>query len=135
MRANTRRAFEAWAIGKSYKGSSSVTTDGTTIFSYATPIVTRVGVKGEGEVVVVNMTGYSVTTTQDQNALRVLCEQTYGDTVEIVDNAAELYRGVSRDRLVSRAMEQRAERLLGETMNTIRANVEAGRPLYEGVLA
>lgn len=71
MRKNTQDTFKAWRNGKSFKaGGAAVWTDGKEIFSYSTPIVTV-----KGNVVTLNNTRYSVTTTCQQNGLAVLLTQ------------------------------------------------------------
>jgi hypothetical protein len=71
MRKNTQQVFQSWFAGKSNRLHNSISTDGTTIFSYSTPIVIR---KNENKVEF-NLQKYSVTTTRQQNSLRILLDQ------------------------------------------------------------
>lgn len=71
MRVNTSKALAAFLAGKSARPAASVWTDGERIYSYGTCIVERIG----GGLALFNETRYSVTTTRQQNALRVALEQ------------------------------------------------------------
>lgn len=65
MRVNCRKALAAWKAGKAKRAADSVWTDGESIYSYATCIVTR---DADGTPIV-NRTRYSTTTSQHQTAL------------------------------------------------------------------
>ena len=64
MRKNCQRTLAAWRTGKSLRAAQSIWTDGETIFSYGTALVT-----GRGDQTILNRTTYSSTTSQHQNAL------------------------------------------------------------------
>lgn len=84
MRKNTANVvtkFEANLPVPRRTGKDSIWTDGQTIFSYGTPILTRVS----RSIVVFNTTKYSVTTTIHQNALAAYFARN-GYTVWTVDN-------------------------------------------------
>jgi hypothetical protein len=66
MRKNTQQAVKAWRAGKALRPAQSVWTDGTTIFSYGTALLTR---RADG-MLVMNLTKYSRTTTVHQNGLK-----------------------------------------------------------------
>lgn len=71
MRKNTREVLKAW-IAKEAKGNrgESISTDGTTIYSYNTAIVGRIPVVGMEEVgITINTTKYSPTTSNQQNSI------------------------------------------------------------------
>ena len=68
MRKGTQNVYKAWTEFKRLRSQDSVWTDGTTIYSYATPIVWRMG---DGSVMM-NVARYSVTTSCHQNGLRFL---------------------------------------------------------------
>lgn len=65
MRKNTQAVMRAWRESKSARHGQSISTDGETIYSYSTAIVTRHNGK-----IIVNDTRYSVTTTQQQNSIK-----------------------------------------------------------------
>lgn len=65
MRVNCTQALRAWRKGKALRPAQSIWTDGETIFSYGTALVTK---RADGTVVL-NRTRYSVTTTIHQNTL------------------------------------------------------------------
>lgn len=67
MRANARKALTAWETGKRWRGAESIWSDGVSIWSYRTELVTR---DAEGRVLL-NVTRYSPTTSRHQNALAV----------------------------------------------------------------
>lgn len=69
MRKNTQNVFNAWLNGRSEKGQDSVWTDGSTIYSYNTPILWY----NENQAVVINNQRYSVTTTVHQRGIQVIC--------------------------------------------------------------
>jgi hypothetical protein len=64
MRKNTEQVINAFLCGES-KNLHSIKTDGTTIFSYDTAILTR----GKNGYVIYNGTRYTNTTSQQQNAI------------------------------------------------------------------
>ena len=64
MRVNASRALAAWKQGREWRGARSIWTDGVSIYSYATELVVRCG-----DVVALNVTKYSPTTSTHQNAL------------------------------------------------------------------
>lgn len=71
MRKNTVDTFKAWQAGRKFKGGgSAVWTDGVDVWSYGTRII-----RVEGNDVHFNVRRYSVTTSNHQNALRVLMAQ------------------------------------------------------------
>lgn len=92
MRKNCAQVLDAWNNGRACSPAQSIWTDGVTIYSYSTAIVT-------GRVrPIVNMTKYSVTTSTHQNAIvRGLGH------VEIVDG---LPAGVDRQDLIDAAERQ-----------------------------
>ena len=65
MRANARKALTAWEAGKRWRGAESIWSDGVSIWSYRTEIMTR---DADGRVLL-NVTRYSPTTSRHQNAL------------------------------------------------------------------
>lgn len=74
MRQNTQKAFNAWNVGKVYRApgrnGSPIWTDGRSIYSYSTPILQRADdAVGPARL---NVSRYSVTTSQQQNGLRSL---------------------------------------------------------------
>lgn len=64
MRVNASKALAAWEQGREWRGARSIWTDGMSIYSYATELVARCG-----DVVALNVTKYSPTTSTHQNAL------------------------------------------------------------------
>lgn len=70
MRKNTKEVFYAWRQGKSSRGQRSIWTDGRTIFSYDTPILTPC--VDPAEPPRLNLTKYSVTTTVHQRGIEYL---------------------------------------------------------------
>ena len=74
MRQNTQKAFSAWNAGRNYRApgrnGSPIWTDGRSIYSYTTPILQRPDESSEP--VRLNVSKYSVTTSQQQNGLRSL---------------------------------------------------------------
>ena len=66
MRKNTARVLAAWRAGKDDRRDRSVWTDGRTVYSYATAIMTR----DDNGRIVFNATKYSPTTTNHQNGIR-----------------------------------------------------------------
>lgn len=66
MRQNVKQAYTAWAAGKALRPAVSIWTDGKTIWSYQTAIVTR----DSRGVVHFNNTAYSTTTRTQQNSLQ-----------------------------------------------------------------
>jgi hypothetical protein len=66
VRKNTRLALAAYNAGKAARPAESIWTDGDTIYSYRTALLTRLPDGRE----VFNGTRYSVTTTIHQNAIR-----------------------------------------------------------------
>jgi hypothetical protein len=80
MRKNVQEVFDAWTVGRELRKTQSIWTDGDNIFSYGTAIATF------GEYVdeaVLNVTKYSPTTSNHQNALRVLMERIDYNIVEV----------------------------------------------------
>lgn len=71
MRKGTVETFNAWLAGKSRHPRASVWTNGETVYSYGTPILVKRDDKG----LCLNITRYSVTTTNHQNGLRQLLTQ------------------------------------------------------------
>ena len=69
MRKGTMRVFEAWKAGKPDNRQNSIWTDGGTVYSYGTAILTHGEYLNE---VALNRTTYSKTTTTHQNGLAVL---------------------------------------------------------------
>ena len=69
MRKNTQEVFDAWKESRTCKKSTSIWTESGTgeIWSYATLIVKRYH-----DMVILNKTKYSVTTTNQQNGLHSL---------------------------------------------------------------
>lgn len=86
-RKNVTRAFEAWYRGKSFgKEGDSVWSNGSRIYSYRTWLVDKnIGSGGESDEVLLNVTKYSSTTTQQQNSLRLFLRQSGINAVEIDD--------------------------------------------------
>jgi hypothetical protein len=69
MRKNTRQVIEAFRKGVSKRPCDAIWTDGEDIYSYDTCLVARVRSKVGPQVLVYNLTQYSITTTIHQNAL------------------------------------------------------------------
>jgi hypothetical protein len=58
--------------------SRSIWTDGETVYSYGTALLTRINEEGRGDCeLIFNATKYSVTTSRQQNDLRELMEENY----------------------------------------------------------
>lgn len=72
MRKNTARVLRAWSHGKADKRDAAIWTDGRNVYSYGTCIAAPLSTSplGPFEVVVLNATKYSVTTTIHQNGVR-----------------------------------------------------------------
>ena len=70
MRKNLGVVFDAWRHRRPCHLTGSCWTDGTTLYSYNTAILTRAG---DGQVIL-NGTTYSKTTSEQQNALRAVLE-------------------------------------------------------------
>jgi hypothetical protein len=84
MRKNTLEVFGAWMQGRERKrGRMSIWTDGETVYSYGTALLTRTE---DGELIF-NATKYSVTTSCQQNNLRELMEENYLHPV-VIENVA-----------------------------------------------
>lgn len=90
MRVNTRRTLEAWRKGKRLRFCDSIWTDGWSIYSYGTCLVTWLN--SDDDAVIFNNTKYSMTTSIHQGALRGALT----GKIWAVDN---LPRGVSALRL------------------------------------
>lgn len=73
MRKNCEAVYAAWHAGHAHHAAPAIWTDGTTIYSYTTAIVTRPDAESlmpiPAERVVVNRTRYSPTTSIHQSAL------------------------------------------------------------------
>jgi hypothetical protein len=69
MRKGTQKVFEAWRNGKHLRKQESIWTNGRTIFSYQTPIVSTENCR-----TTFNARKYSVTTSTHQNGLRFLLD-------------------------------------------------------------
>lgn len=96
MRKNCQQTVKAFDNDKARKPAESIWTDGETIFSYRTALLTFV----PGTGYILNRTTYSVTTTIHQNALRV----EYRDqTVHEVDG---LRQGATRQELVAKVLDR-----------------------------
>lgn len=65
MRKNTSEVFTAWANGKANRRHKAISTDGNTIYSYATPILWR-----ENGQPRMNEEKHSKTTSTQQNQIR-----------------------------------------------------------------
>lgn len=84
MRVNVAKALKAFEQGREYRGSESVSArvvaDYPVLFSYGTPLLARVS-----ERYVFNVSHYSVTTTTQQNAIRVWLAANVpaGDVIEV----------------------------------------------------
>ena len=74
MRKNCRLTYEAWRDGRAVKPSTSIWTDGSSVYSYQTVIAST-----RPSSVLLNRTQYSRTTTTHQNAL---AWQMYQDGIE-----------------------------------------------------
>lgn len=85
MRKNCKEAMQAWAIGKSKKSADSIWTENRVLYSYDTelarwkddPIVGK-------RVFYLNMTKYSVTTTNHQNAIYSTLCRIYPNAIFII---------------------------------------------------
>lgn len=100
MRLNTRRVYDAWKAGKD-AGDGSIWTNGVSIYSYGTTILTRTH-RHEGRrpgEVVLNYTSYSHTTTEQQGGLLCLARQDPG--IGRVLEVGSLPRGVSAAALIA----------------------------------
>ncbi len=72
MRKNTQAAYNLWESGGRSTASvrgTSIWTDGKIIYSYGTPLLM---VAPGGDVLILNVTKYSVTTSQQQGGLGFL---------------------------------------------------------------
>lgn len=102
MRKNCQQAVRAFDNARAARPAEAIWTDGQTVFSYRTAILTVFVVEGEEgrseEVYVLNRTSYSVTTTVHQNALAA--EYRGVDTLVTVDG---LPTGCSRQDLIDAA--------------------------------
>lgn len=78
MRVNTRKALNAWNEGRSAHPAQAIHTDGVSIYSYGTCIVTL-----HNNLVIVNMTKYSRTTTVHQNALAAVLPRGLAGKIEV----------------------------------------------------
>ena len=109
MRVNTKRVLEAWRGGRMDHREQSIWTDGTVIYSYGTCLVAPLA---SGKVVL-NVTKYSVTTSNKQSNLRYAL---HGLIAAEVDG---LRQGVGPETLVEKsktleASAAYAARVLGE---------------------
>jgi len=92
MRKNCREALRAFQSGRAARPADSIWTDGETIWSYSTALVTRTPVGR----LVLNRTKYSPTTSNHQTALAADLPQ----AIVVTD----LPRGVMPAELVRRAI-------------------------------
>jgi len=70
VRKNTEQVIRAWEHDRPERSSASIWTDGHNIWSYQTPIAVEV-LKENGEIgLVMNVTRYSPTTSEQQSAIR-----------------------------------------------------------------
>ncbi len=72
MRKNAQQTMDAWHAGRSNQRAQSIWTDGISIFSYGTCLVTPVDVAVFDDVApfIFNATRYSVTTSIHQSGIR-----------------------------------------------------------------
>lgn len=111
MRRNVERVLQAWRDGRQLD-LRSISTNGTSIYSYGTCIV---AVRQSSGDLVVNMTPYSTTTSAQQNSLRdALCRTARtvtglrrGATAEELLGAAQREAGPARWEGSRAAREQR----------------------------
>lgn len=94
MRKNTEAVIRAFEFGRAAHPSESIWTDGDSIYSYQTVLLATLA---NGKYAL-NVTRYSNTTTQHQNALRA---EFYGRIVATFDN---LPRGIKARELVDMAL-------------------------------
>lgn len=80
MRKNTKNVFNAWVKGHSEKKQNSIWTDGYKIYSYNTPILQY----NDSGAIVIDMSKYSRTTTNHQNSIRRMCQETHIEYLEAV---------------------------------------------------
>lgn len=73
MRKNCTKAFAAFLAGRSARPAQSIWTDGNTIYSYRTAILTKV--PNEPRLAILNVTQYSATTSVHQHSLAVALGQ------------------------------------------------------------
>jgi hypothetical protein len=107
MRKNTAQVLKAFAAGKAARPAASIWTDGVSIFSYNTCLVTpALAIDGHPSfTLVLNRTSYSVTTSQHQTALAVALRDRIGPVLH------DTPRGASPECLQGEAI---AQRLLGQ---------------------
>jgi len=98
MRKNTQQVLAAFLDGKPCRPCNAIWTDGRTVFSYATAILTGDGFAPRSQWVL-NRTKYSTATTIHQNGIAAMLPGYY--TVEVTG----LERGVSADTLLAEANE------------------------------
>jgi hypothetical protein len=98
MRKNLQEVFNAWTDGRQSNKQNSIWTDGDTIFSYGTALVTHGDYSGE---VILNRTKYTRTTSSQQGSLGFLLKQ-YGFEVLEIDG---LPMGTRSSTLFSKAQE------------------------------
>lgn len=84
MRKNTQEVFAAWEKGKACRSSDSIWTDGVSIYSYNTALLTR---KADG-MLILNATKYSNTTSRQQSDLR---EMLVGERFDSITGAPQGY--------------------------------------------
>jgi hypothetical protein len=106
MRKNIAETLKAFHSFKIAKPSVSIATDGNSIFSYDTCIVTR-----DGDFFIVNCSQYSKTTSQQQNAIlsdlpRFFVIKVYG-----------LYHGATPEELKNKARIAIQESISGVTLS------------------
>jgi hypothetical protein len=80
MRKNTTVAFAAWEACKTANPSQAIRSDGVSIWSYATCLVAY---DAQTDGVILNVTKYSQTTTQQQNGLRLLLQRSGYGIIEV----------------------------------------------------
>lgn len=80
MRKNTQSVFNAWFNGRSEKNQKSIWTDGYKIYSYNVAIL-QYNVEGA---IIIDMTKYSVTTSNHQNSIKRMCAERHIEYREAV---------------------------------------------------
>ena len=109
MRVNVKRVAAAWREGREDRREQSVWTDGRAIYSYGTCLVAPLA---SGRVVL-NVTKYSVTTSNKQSGLRVALHGLIAAEVDGLDYGARPHHIVEKANTLEASAEY-AARVLGE---------------------
>lgn len=108
MRVNVKRVAAAWKAGRKDERERSVWTDGRAIYSYGTCIVAPLPVSGR---VVLNVTKYSVTTSNKQSGLRVALAGLIACEVDGMRQGASEYALIEASKTLEAAAQHAAKAL------------------------